>query len=674
MKTRWTLCIGVLLAAAVFRLWGIAETPPGLNSDEAFHLLQAQQIDRGGYFPAYITGNDGNEPLFAYSAALTLLLLGPLTWAGRLAAAWIGLIGVAATIRAGQELFPKKPVGWLAGAALATLFWNIDFSRFGSQPILVATAAAGCMAALWHGARTGRRRSFVLSGVCLGLGLDSYVAFRLFPIVVLVALAAIVLAAGPQQRRAMLNGSALVVLSSALVFAPLAIFFIQHPEWFFHRFSQTTAGTLSSDTDIWTNTKKTLAGLVYSGDQNWRHNIGGRPALDAAQAAFTLAGAAALVGAGRGARSSVAPAAKQHGQADSAVLASRWRWAVGVTLLAWLVVGLTPSVITVESPHFGRTTMVTPAFALLIGLGVWAVWQWTARVRLGRVLAVAACLLSVALTTWDYFGLWAHDFNLFQAFSMEQFGVADALLPVPADAREIVPDIPIARFTIEYLMGEKAFGRVQSYDSMHCLVLLDSSTQPAAYALITPQEFPLLPVLQRAYPAGAWSIVQSFEGRPVSGLFLAPAGQKPLSPVALGRSADFGGAVQMQGYQLSDEVLRPGATLALAILWRIEQPTATPYKRFTHLLGAPKPDGNIVYAQNDDQPCGGSYATTVWEPGDQLVTTETLAIPPDLPAGSYTLQTGWYDPDSGQRLPVTGDSGSHKDDAVQLQDLSAAAH
>src|ERR1700737_3660236 len=110
MKMRWALCIAVLLVAALFRLWQIAEVPPGLNADEAFHLLTAQRIDRAHYFPVYITANDGNEPLFAYSAALTLLLLGPVTWAGRLAAAWIGLIGVAATIRAGQEMFPRRPV------------------------------------------------------------------------------------------------------------------------------------------------------------------------------------------------------------------------------------------------------------------------------------------------------------------------------------------------------------------------------------------------------------------------------------------------------------------------------------------------------------------------------------------------------------------------------------
>jgi len=37
----------VLLLAAVFRFWRIDELPPGLHSDEAFHLLNAQLIAAG---------------------------------------------------------------------------------------------------------------------------------------------------------------------------------------------------------------------------------------------------------------------------------------------------------------------------------------------------------------------------------------------------------------------------------------------------------------------------------------------------------------------------------------------------------------------------------------------------------------------------------------------------
>ena len=77
---RFALVVGVLALAACLRLWRIAELPPGLHHDEAFHLLRAQEIARGQSFPVYIIGNNGNEPLFAYLTSLMLPMLGPLAW------------------------------------------------------------------------------------------------------------------------------------------------------------------------------------------------------------------------------------------------------------------------------------------------------------------------------------------------------------------------------------------------------------------------------------------------------------------------------------------------------------------------------------------------------------------------------------------------------------------
>jgi hypothetical protein len=42
-----------------------------------------------------------------------------------------------------------------------------------------------------------------------------------------------------------------------------------------------------------------------------------------------------------------------------------------------------------------------------------------------------------------------------------------------------------------------------------------------------------------------------------------------------------------------------------------------------------------------------------------------LALPPDLPAGSYTLLTGFYDARDGTRLPTTGGA-----DALPLATLT----
>ena len=647
--TKRSLGLGtaVLLMAAVFRLWQIAELPPGLHSDEAFHLLNGQLIATGQNFPVYITGNNGNEPLFAYLTAIPLLILGPVTWAGRLTAACVGLVGVAATIRLGDEMFPRWGVGWLAGAALATLFWNIVFSRFGSQPILAPTAAAATLAALWRGARGGSRWAFALAGVSLGLGLAGYVAFRLFVFVPLAAGLALLLAAQPARRRALLSGGAVAALGTLLVYSPLALFFIQNPQWFFLRYNETTL--LGADSTglkpLLDSALKTVGGLVLRGDQQWVQNLPGRPALDVPQAAFGALGAW--------------------------VMARRWRQPQGVTLLAWVVVGLAPSVLSKQAPHFGRASMVTPALALLIGLGLSAAWRWARGSHPWQALIVAASLLSVALTAFAYFGTWAHAGNLWTAFEVEEVDLGRALLAAPRGARLVVPYAPPNPFTIEYVAGVPAFGGVETFDAANCMLLPAPATEPAAWALVNFPDTPVLSRLQAAYPNGAWRVYPALGpgGQPYVGLFQVSAGQPPLAPVAVPRSADFGGFVRLVGYSVTPGAPRPGSPLKLRVVWQIAQKTPAPYKNFIHLLGVPKADGSTVYAQHDGQPCDDTVATTGWTVGDLLVQDTTLDLAADVAPGTYTLQTGWYDSASGARAPITADDGPHANDAVQLPPL-----
>ncbi len=647
-KRSLVLSTAVLLLAAVFRLWQIAELPPALHSDEAFHLLYSQTIATGQSFPAYLTGNNGNEPLFAYLSAITLLILGPVTWVGRLTAAWVGVIGVAATIRLGDEMFPRRGVGWLAGAALATLWWNVIFSRFGSQPILAATAAAACMAALWRGARTGSRWAFALAGVALGLGLDGYVAFRLFSLVPLAGGLALVLSQ-PARRRALLAGAAIAGASTLLVYSPLAVFFAQNPEWFLTRYGETTvlnsgrAGLkLLADNGL-----KTLGMLVLRGDQEWRHNLPGRPALDAVQAYFGAVGAV--------------------------VLAGRWRQPEALAITAWLVVGLSPSVVTNPSPHFGRTTMVTPALALLVGLGLSAAWRLAQGWRPWQALIVLASVLSVALTANTYFGVWAHSGALWASFETEELDFGRALQAAPQNARLIEPYAPHNPYTTEYVTGRPVFGGVEAYNADHCLLLPTPATEPAALGLYLHAGRPLLLDLQRAYPTGTWRVSPALkDSQPYLGVFQIPVGQQPLTTVAVTRSADFAGLVRLQGYDLSPAAPHPSDTLSLHTLWQIEDISPTAYKLFAHLLGAPKADGSTVYAQHDGEPCDDSYATTSWTVGDLLAADLTLALPADLAPGAYTVQIGWYDSASGTRATVSGDEGPHANDAVQLQQVVVA--
>jgi 4-amino-4-deoxy-L-arabinose transferase-like glycosyltransferase len=100
--------------------------------------------------------------------------------------------------------------------------------------------------------------------------------------------------------------------------------------------------------------------------------------------------------------------------------------------------------------------------------------------------------------------------------------------------------------------------------------------------------------------------------------------------------------VVLDGYRIGSRTLRPGDTLDLTLVWRAAQgPTEDHWKVFTHLLNS----GSVVVAQRDAEPADNLRPTTSWKVGEQVLDNYGIAIPPDLPAGSYTLEIGMYDGD-----------------------------
>jgi len=138
----------VLLAAAALHLWQITSLPAGLHYDEAYHALQAQSV-LGGNLRLYFTENQGNEPAIIYLTAAAVQLLGNQTWSGRLAASLAGLLTIALLVPAGrrsaQPTYSRALAGLLAATCLCGLQWHLNISRFGSQPVLAALAAAGTL-------------------------------------------------------------------------------------------------------------------------------------------------------------------------------------------------------------------------------------------------------------------------------------------------------------------------------------------------------------------------------------------------------------------------------------------------------------------------------------------------------------------------------------------------
>ncbi len=641
-KPRWGyfLSILALLLGAGLRLWDISNVPPGLYDDEAFHLLNTQEIALGKAFPIYITGNNGNEPLFAYTAVITYWCLGPgVAWTGRLAAAWVGIIGVALTLRAGKELFPKSPVGVLAGFVMATLFWNIHLSRFGSQPILASTAAAGVIAGLASGWRTGKRRAFVLAGVSLAAGLYAYVAFRLFLLVpLLTSLALFVF--HPSQRRTVVKGGLILAATALVLYIPLGLFFIQNPQWFFNRYSQTTGEVLGATQPvafIASNLVKVVGGLFIWGDQNWRHNLAGRPAFDAAQSLFFLIG--------------------------GGLCAWRWRQRGSMVAIVGLGVGLLPSLVTPDAPHFSRTIMATPPVALLLAQGMVTLWSWL-RSRLGRALFVGALLLSPALTMVDYFGRWANDPHLSVAFAVEPARVGQLLHAAPPQARLYGSRQEFGLWITTYLLGPGGLARYRIYDGEQCLVAPVIAEHGAVYAI---NDGKSLAQLQALFPQGTVLAARALGAS--MDVFQVPPGETAQFTLATARHIDFGDdAVSLLGYSLPTNTYQSGGEIDLQATWESGQTPIAGGKVFMHLLGAPRADGSTLYSQSDTWPCLGAYPSDQWRPGEFIRETYHLPLPADLAPGEYQLNIGWY-LEAGPRLPASDASGQPLGDTVPLETI-----
>ena len=107
----------------------------------------------------------------------------------------------------------------------------------------------------------------------------------------------------------------------------------------------------------------------------------------------------------------------------------------------------------------------------------------------------------------------------------------------------------------------------------------------------------------------------------------------------------------------------PNHQITVTLVWRAEAETDTSYHVFLHLTG---PGGALV-AQSDGIPANWSRPTTGWLPGEYVTDARVLTIPPDAPAGDYTLYAGLYVP-GGERL--TTPDGS---DAIHLTTITVQA-
>lgn len=133
------------------------------------------------------------------------------------------------------------------------------------------------------------------------------------------------------------------------------------------------------------------------------------------------------------------------------------------------------------------------------------------------------------------------------------------------------------------------------------------------------------------------------------------------TPVLQTVDARFASGLSLRGVDRPAE-LQPGEPFTVTLAWTAVLTPTHNATFFVHLVG---PGGTMI-AQDDRQPAGGSYPTSIWRPGDGSTETMVLDVPPDLPAGTYTLWTGLYPAAGGPNDPALNPDGTPAGERLRL--------
>ncbi|OGI14497.1 MAG: hypothetical protein A2878_03130 [Candidatus Moranbacteria bacterium RIFCSPHIGHO2_01_FULL_54_31] len=291
----WIALIVILIFAFAVRIYHIESVPAGLYPDEAANGVDALHALETGQFELFYPANFGREGLFINLQALSIALFGNTITGLKLWSILFGTLSVLGIYLLGKELFHRRAAGILAAFMLATSYWAINFSRIGFRAIMTTFLLTFSFYFFFRGLRTRSFRDFLIAGLIFGLGLHTYIAFRVAPLILIILLPALLLSYENFLRR-FWKHAALFILGAFIASAPMLYhFFIAHPEDFASRSSHISVfspdvnhgdllGTLAKTFSI------SLIKYNFFGDQNWRHNYPPYPILDPFVGTFFLAG------------------------------------------------------------------------------------------------------------------------------------------------------------------------------------------------------------------------------------------------------------------------------------------------------------------------------------------------------------------------------------------------
>jgi hypothetical protein len=129
----------------------------------------------------------------------------------------------------------------------------------------------------------------------------------------------------------------------------------------------------------------------------------------------------------------------------------------------------------------------------------------------------------------------------------------------------------------------------------------------------------------------------------------------------------LGDQMELLGYRLDRTEARPGDDLRLTLYWRAKAPMDQDYSVFVHLLD----QNEMTIAQRDTYPGRGSFATSLWTPGDAIADTYVITVPPNtFRPNRLQFEVGLWSLSGGKRLSVRDAGGRELGSSVRLGEVT----
>lgn len=426
ISSYWLIVILVFLAAALVRFVGLTSWPPGIYPDEAMNISDGLGTAEKGGWEWFYENNQGREALYMNILGYLMHWFGPTLFVVRFLPAMIGFLTLPAVFWIGKRLFSDR-VALYSLALTAFSYWHLNFSRIGFRALMMVLMISWGFAllteALYRLKGTGRKKKnsgdsgtlfFGLSGLFFGISLHTYIAVRIVPAVIFVAL--FVFALFYRDKIKILLRQVLIFSFFALLTAaPLLLDFWNFPEHFSGRTNNVSVFKAENmPAELARTTSLTLASFLFYGDQNWRHNYPYLPVI------LPIWGIPLLCGFVLAIYNFFATAFGLFFRQLKVKEEELWSIFGQIFLAAWWFLLLMPSVLTVEGiPHALRSIgAIPPTFLLAAFVAV----RWAKGERAKKVLA-ALVIFSSLLSVFAYFFLWGRSTQAYDAFEYRLSGM-----------------------------------------------------------------------------------------------------------------------------------------------------------------------------------------------------------------------------------------------------------